>query len=271
MKTRRGRGLPTPKTVCVRVVANSVHSVHAATSRRITSSAARRVLSGALPTVVFVARSPEVARRAGHLRTDRWRSLKTGNLAAGISEGSAVAARPDDLPRALGQMRHTGTRQRFQRLHNRLTARATAIGRTFDIRASYSVVAKFMVSRSRRSLAPAAGENVRIAADGTSWPFDATPVTVIIGASHAAGQTGHPSGGTHPFSAQALMGIPQIVIVGRPNVGKSSLFNWLVGKRLAIVDDVAGVTRDRVTLLDVRRGSVLRSGRYRRHRHRGRR
>ena len=40
---------------------------------------------------------------------------------------------------------------------------------------------------------------------------------------------------------------PQVVIVGRPNVGKSSLFNWLAGRRLAIVDDVAGVTRDRMT------------------------
>ena len=45
------------------------------------------------------------------------------------------------------------------------------------------------------------------------------------------------------------MGIPQVVIVGRPNVGKSSIFNWLARKRLAIVDGTAGVTRDRVTYL----------------------
>jgi GTPase len=45
------------------------------------------------------------------------------------------------------------------------------------------------------------------------------------------------------------MGVPQIVIVGRPNVGKSSIFNWLAGRRLAIVDPTAGVTRDRVTQL----------------------
>jgi GTP-binding protein len=45
------------------------------------------------------------------------------------------------------------------------------------------------------------------------------------------------------------MGVPQVVIVGRPNVGKSSIFNWLAGKRLSIVDDQAGVTRDRVTFL----------------------
>ena len=42
------------------------------------------------------------------------------------------------------------------------------------------------------------------------------------------------------------MSVSQVAIVGRPNVGKSSLFNWMVGRRLAIVDNVAGVTRDRM-------------------------
>ena len=45
------------------------------------------------------------------------------------------------------------------------------------------------------------------------------------------------------------MPLPKVVIVGRPNVGKSSLFNWIAERRIAIVDDMSGVTRDRVSAL----------------------
>jgi len=40
--------------------------------------------------------------------------------------------------------------------------------------------------------------------------------------------------------------LPVIAVVGRPNVGKSSFFNRIVGTRLSIVDDTPGVTRDRI-------------------------
>ena len=45
------------------------------------------------------------------------------------------------------------------------------------------------------------------------------------------------------------MPVPQVVIVGRPNVGKSSILNWQAGKLVSVVDPTAGVTRDRVKYL----------------------
>jgi GTP-binding protein len=51
--------------------------------------------------------------------------------------------------------------------------------------------------------------------------------------------------------------LPTVAIVGRPNVGKSSLFNCMVGRRVSIVHEESGVTRDRIAALAYRDGGAF--------------
>ena len=61
-----------------------------------------------------------------------------------------------------------------------------------------------------------------------------------------------------PVIGDRLAMLPVVVIAGRPNVGKSALFNRLVGRRPALVADTPGVTRDRKEAEAMLRGRRVR-------------
>src|SRR5215469_10665857 len=85
--------------------------------------------------------------------------------------------------------------------------------------------------RTRWRLTPRRWVSMRSSTRSSAWPGDGQ--RYLMAEPEPAGQPEAPA--------------PVLAVVGRPNVGKSTMVNRILGSRQAVVEDVPGVTRDRVT------------------------